>query len=198
MKNKSILIVAMVIVALFGDGCKQNAVTEKSDPKETYLNALKKLKEVKFYTAKQNFSATSSISYAFIAPDKKKTDVVLNGKTVGIIYIGSDKYSGSDANGYTKSAVESSDKKENWQFPTKEIFYDPDKIEKVKFVKKDTIEGREGFSYQDENSGTLLFISAETGLPLRVAALGSTDDSIIVTDYFYDKEPKIEVPTNVK
>jgi hypothetical protein len=200
-KNLQIICLILTISTIFSLGCgmiKSNAVTEKSDPKETYINALKKLKEVKFFTAVIDFGDAKNITYNYVAPDKLKTTITL-AKSMSVYHIGSDNYKESvtEPGSFTKSTAPGSERLENWQFPSKDVMSNLDKIKEVKFDRKDTLNGKEVFIYQESESGSVLMVSPETGLPARIASIDDNGDPKVI-EYSYDKEPKIEAPTNVK
>lgn len=204
-KNLTTIVIVIATLVFLSVGCnmfKQSVVTEKSDPKETVTNAFKKLKEVKFYTAKQPFK-DMTFSYAYVAPNKFRSEQEIKSIPINRIVIGDDDYFNvSKTEPYTKTNKPISSRTENWNFPNpdNEIFSKIDKIENVKFMKKESFEGKDGLMYEVGVPGmiaTMVLVSTETGLPIQVKT-ASSEGLLVITNYDYSTEPKIEAPTNVK
>ncbi len=208
MKKNLLTIATILMFGLFSYGCKTNAVTEKSDPKETYINALKKLNEAKFFTALTDLGEGNTMTYSYIAPDKRQATVKRDNHTINTFVIGIDQYLEDvyEPGKFLKMAGSYKEAPVYWQLTGISENLNPTKVKDVKFEKKDIINGKEVFIYQESETGTTLAVSSETGLPLRTASMSSEFRSttvtkprnIEVTNFDYDKEPKIEAPTNVK
>ncbi len=230
MKKNNLVTISLIltILAIFSLGCgmlKSNLVSEKSDPRETYLNAVKKLKEAKFFHAVGKFERKESGSTTvktedenfYIAPDKfhkiHKTSYTDSASDTSVEWfvIGSDVYAAEEKdkrimeNGtFTKEP--NSERSEGWQFNQLSLVYrlfqDMDylsgKLGKVTFVGKQTINGIEALKFSFFFKEAFHTISVNPANGLLVAVEENDDNSKDLITFDFDKEPKIEVPTKVK
>ncbi len=209
-KSITSTILILIISAIFSLGCKvlkSNVVSEKSDPKETYLNALKKLNEAKFFNMEENLPEyNQNKSIKFIAPDKMTRYFISKSDNISsnTIWIGKTTYDTGEVDSKALSQtpyqkreeVRPIEMKDNLSAVLGGLYSRVEKgqVTDVVFLSKENIDGKEVFSYMGP-SRVVISVSPDTGLPIQIV---EKDGSKRTLKFDYDKEPKIEVPTNVK
>lgn len=205
MKRKLTINFILVATLMFlSGGCnmlKQSVVTEKSDPKETVIKAFEKLKEVKFFIAKESIDDKPAFTYSYIAPAKfRRTSESKDGDD--LIVINADSYLTFKDGNYRQARNSEKDSKGNHiiyinLLPNGEnIISKLSQLKDVQFKQKQTVEDQEGLLYTGKikDNEFSVIVSTDTGLPIQVKSKPSRE---VVTTYDYTTEPKIEAPTNV-
>jgi hypothetical protein len=212
MKQNKLLtnIIVLVLVLAFGFGCQNvklpfgggSGISESTDPKDAVQTALKKFMEARSYHSSvvtKNAQATVQTEIDFNAPDRfwiKNTAGTMKNE---VIAIGNDSYMRTNDGKWTKNPAGQSLPVGDMRGKMSE--------EAVKAMKdfesagKETVNGKDAFVYKFKSSyggesSSKMWISADSGLPLKVDTDGSyagTKLQMTIT-YDYDKEVKIEAP----
>lgn len=182
----------------FGGG----GISESTDPKEAVTAAYKKFMEQKSYHSvvkTKNSMATTEMELEFLAPDKFSIkNNVANYKTE-IIAIGNDSFMRSNDGKWTKApAAQALPVNDLRKGMTEEAIKS---MKDFQFLGKENLDGKETLAYKFNNtymgeSSSKIWISTETGLPLRVDSEGSYGGTKLEISVIYDysKEIRIEAP----
>ena len=208
MKSSKLLTNSIVLVILIavGFGCKSINMPslggggESADPKVATTTAYKKFMEAKYYhsvTKSKNSMATVETEMDFNAPDRFWIVNKLPNMKSEVIVIGNDSYNRMNEGKWSKMATslpisEMRGKMTDESFALMKDF---------ESAGKESLNGKEAFVYKFKSSfggesSSKMWVSAETGLPLRVDTDGSysgTKIQISIT-YDYEKETKIDAP----
>lgn len=211
MKIKRILrsVVFVVVLLTIGYGCKfigsplgggGNEISESTDPKEAVRIANKKFMDAKFYhsvTKTKTGQANLETEIDFNAPDRFWIKNNIPNAKSEVIAIGNDSYTRINVGKWSKMAT---------ALPVAEMRgkMTEESLAAMKDFEsggKENLNGKETFvykfksSYQGESSSKM-WVSADTGLPLRIDTDGSYGGNNVQTSitYDYDKETKIEAP----
>lgn len=199
----------ITILLVMGFGCKTiqapfggGGISESSDPREAVTTAYKKFMEQKSYYSivkTRNSTATTEMELEFLAPDKYSIkNNVANYKTE-VIAVGNESFMRINDGKWTKApqgqALPVSDIRKGMTEEAIKVMSD------FEFMGKENLDGKETLAYRFKNSymgesSSKIWLSTETGLPVKVDSEGNYNGikvEISVT-YDYSKEIKIEVP----
>lgn len=212
MKYKKLLtnLLAVTIFLTFGLACQNirlpfsngSGINKSTDPKEAIQTAFKKFMDTKFYhsTVKtQTSQASVSTEVDFNAPDRYWIRNSISNLKNEVIAIGNDSYTRTNEGKWTKMPAGQSlpvaDMREKMTGAAVASMKD------FEAAGEETVNGKETFVYKFKNSyggesASKMWISADTGLPLKVETEGNYSGNNIqmIITYEYDKEVKIEAP----
>jgi hypothetical protein len=212
MKWNKLLTNAIVlgVLLLVGFGCQGiklpfgggGAVSESTDPKEAVQIAFKKFMEAKFYRAivkTKNAQASVETEIDFNAPDRFWIKNNLGTMKNEVIAIGNDSYMRMNEGKWSKmpagKSVSIGDMRGKMSAEALAAMKD------FEAAGKEALNGKETFVYKFKStyggeSSSKMWISADSGLPLKVDSEGSYSGNKLEMSitYDYDKETKIESP----
>lgn len=198
---------AISVLLTVGFGCQ--AIKEKfnsggvsADPKTAVQNAYQKFMEAKFYhsmvkTKTAQGEAQTELDYN--APDRFwMKNKMANMKNEGI-YIGNDAYTRINDGKWTKmpgGQTSISEMRNKMSSEAVNAMKDFEAVGKESFNGKDTMVYKFKSSYGGESTSKM-WISTESGLPLKVESDGTYNGASVQMSitYDYDKEVKIEAPS---
>jgi hypothetical protein len=214
MKHNKLLtnIILLTVLLTIGFGCKSiqipsfggggSGVSESTDPKTAVTAANKKLMDAKFYhsvTTSKNSTAIIETELDFVSPDKVWIKNKLPTMLSEVIAVGNDSYSKLNDGKWTKMAAgQGINIGEIRGKMTEESVA---AMKDFESAGKESINGKDALVYKFKStfggeSSSKMWISADSGLPLKVetdGTFGGTKLQMTII-YDFDKEAKIEIP----
>jgi hypothetical protein len=207
-RNRLLVNLAVIAIFLFvGFGCKNvkipfggDRISEATDPKEAVQTAHKKFMDAKFYHSvvkTKNANAAVETEIDFNAPDRFWIKNNVANYKSEVIAVGNDSYSRTNDGKWTKmpagQALSASDMRGKM---ADEYFAS---MKDFEAAGKDNLNGKEAFVYKFKSPTTgasTMWISADTGMPLRIDSEGDYNGTptYISASYDYETETKIEIP----
>jgi hypothetical protein len=208
MKSNKIIttLIAVSVLLIFGFGCQ--AITSKfgggasADPKTAVQNSYQKFMDAKFYhsTIKTKMAqGETETELDYNAPDKFwMKNKMANMKNEGI-YIGDDSYTRFNEGKWTKMPAGPNSISELRNKMSKDAV---EAMKDIEAVGPESVNGKDATVYKFKSnymgeSTSKMWVSTESGLPLKVESEGSYNGTTLqmTITYDYDKEVKIEAPT---
>ncbi len=199
----------LTILLIIGFGCKSinipslgggGGVSESTNPKDAVTSANKKFMDAKFYhssTLTKNAQAEVTTEMDYNAPDKFWIKNNIANMKSEVIVVGNDSYMRMNEGKWSKmpTGPKLADLRGKITDEAFAAMKDFELVGKESLNGKDTIAYKFKSTYGGESSSKI-WISADTGLPLKVdtnGTYGGTSVTMSIT-YDYDKEIKIEAP----
>lgn len=197
------------VFLIVGFGCKSikspfedSEISDSTDPKTTVQTAYKKFMKAKSYHSvvqTKTVQAMAETEVKYIAPNKFHIINKMPNMKSEMIAIGNDSYNRINDGKWTKVPPDKSFNVEEMRGKMTEGAIAS--MKDFEFVGKETLDGKDTFVYKfnsDYNgqSSSKIWISADSGLPLKVDTDGSYNGTKLQMSiiYDYDKEIKIEAP----
>lgn len=212
MKHNKLLtnLLAVTVLLIFGFGCQNiklpfgngGGVSESTDPKDAVQTAFKKLMDAKSYhstVTTKSAQASVDTEIDFSAPDRYWIKNSMPGMKNEVIAVGNDSYTRANEGKWTKmpagQSISVSDMRGKMTDTAMAAMKDFEAAGKEKLNGKDTFVYKFKSSYGGESTSKM-WISADTGLPVKVDIEGvyNANKVQMAITYEYDKEVKIEVP----
>lgn len=200
---------AIIAILLFvGFACRSvktpfggDRISESTDPQEAVRTAHRKFMEARAYHSvvktKNANAAVVETEIDFNAPDRYLIKNNVANYKSEIIAIGNDSYNRLNDGKWTKMPAGQALPVADMRGKMADEYFAS--IKDIEAAGKDRLNGRETFVYKFKSPTTgasTMWISAETGMPLRIDSEGNQGGTPLYTSasYDYERETKIEAP----